>query len=226
MFSVRVGKRLGEKQPKGTGRAAFTLDVDFDAPNGITILLGASGAGKTTTLRLIAGIVAPDEGAITVGGRVLFDSAKGINLPIQHRRVGFVFQDYALFPHLTAEQNIAYGVKAKDAHAGHERSREMLSLFHIGYAAQRLPHELSGGEQQRVALARALASDPAIVLLDEPLSAVDEETRTRLLDEIAAAQRVANVPFLYVTHNRAEAERLGAYRVTLEQGRIIHEEKP
>jgi molybdate transport system ATP-binding protein len=224
MLSVRVRKRLGEERPKGT--AAFTLDVDFDAPNGITTLLGASGSGKTTMLRLIAGIVAPDEGAIMVGGRVLFDSAKGINLPIQQRRVGFVFQDYALFPHLTAEQNIAYGVKAKGTHARRERARGLLALFHVSHTAHRLPYELSGGEQQRVALARALASDPAIVLLDEPLSAVDEETRTRLLDEIAAAQRAANIPFLYVTHNRREAERLGAYSVTLERGRIIQEEKP
>jgi molybdate transport system ATP-binding protein len=225
MLSVRVRKRLGEKRPKVTGAAGFTLDLGFDAPNGITTLLGASGAGKTTTLRLIAGIVAPDEGVIAVGGRVLFDSAKRINLPIQQRRVGFVFQDYALFPHLTAEQNIAYGMKAKGAHARRERARELLALFHVSRTAHRLPNELSGGEQQRVALARALASDPAIVLLDEPLSAVDEEMRTRLLDEIAAAQRVANVPFLYVTHNQREAERLGAYSVTLQHGRIIHGEK-
>jgi ABC-type Fe3+/spermidine/putrescine transport system ATPase subunit len=205
------------------GGAAFTLEMGFDAPNGITTLLGASGSGKTTTLRLIAGIVAPDEGTIAVGGRVLFDSAKGINLPVQHRRVGFVFQDYALFPHLSAAQNIAYGVKVKGARAKLKRAGELLALFHIGHAAHRLPHELSGGEQQRVALARALASDPAIVLLDEPLSAVDAETRARLIDEIEAAQRAANVPFLYVTHNRAEAERLGAYSITLGHGRIIHE---
>lgn len=113
MLSVRVNKRLGDKQPRST--ESFTLELDFDAPNGITTLLGASGSGKTTTLRLIAGIVAPDEGAITVGGRVLFDSAKNINLPMQRRRVGFVFQDYALFPHLTAAQNIAYGIKAQGA---------------------------------------------------------------------------------------------------------------
>jgi|SRR5215210_5106800 len=225
MLSVKVRKRLGDGRPNGAGRAAFTLDLSFDAPNGVTTLLGASGSGKTTTLRLIAGIVAPDEGAIAVGGRVLFDSAEGINLPIRHRRVGFVFQDYALFPHLTAAQNIAYGMKAKGAGAKLERAGELLALFHIEHAAHRLPHELSGGEQQRVALARALASDPAIVLLDEPLSAVDEATRSRLLDEIAAAQRAANVPFLYVTHNRVEAERLGAYSVTLGHGRIIHEER-
>jgi molybdate transport system ATP-binding protein len=225
MLSVRVRKRLGEESPKGTGRTAFILDVGFDAPNGITTLLGASGAGKTTTLRLIAGIGVPDEGAIAVGGRVLFDSAKGVNLPIRHRRVGFVFQDYALFPHLTAEQNIAYGVRSKDGKTKADRAREMLSLLHIEHTRRRFPREMSGGEQQRVALARALASDPAIVLLDEPLSAVDEETRSRLLDEIEAAQRAANVPFLYVTHNRREAERLGAYSITLEHGRIIREDK-
>jgi molybdate transport system ATP-binding protein len=226
MLSVRVKKRMGGGQPGVAGRAAFTLDVAFDAPNGITIMLGASGSGKTTTLRLIAGILEPDEGLIALGGRVLFDSSRGVNLPVQERRVGFVFQDYALFPHLTAEQNVAYGMKVKGARARQERAQELLALFHVGHAAHRPPRELSGGEQQRVALARALASDPAVVLLDEPLSAVDEGTRARLLDEIEAAQRAAGVPFLYVTHNRAEAERLGAGSITLERGRIINKERP
>lgn len=224
MLSVRVRKRLGGGGRRGAGQTPFTLDLGFEAPNGITALLGASGAGKTTLLRLVAGILTPDEGLIKVGGSVFFDSEKGLDLPIQRRRVGFVFQDYALFPHLTAEQNIAYGVRAKEARAKRERAGEMLALFHVEHAARRLPHELSGGEQQRVALARALVSDPVILLLDEPLSAVDVETRARLIDEIEAAQRAANIPFLYVTHNRAEAERLASHSITLEHGRIVHDE--
>lgn len=231
MLSVRVRKRLVGSRRGAAGAsdsadsADFMLDVSFEAPNGITTLLGASGAGKTTTLRLVAGIARPDEGAIGVGGRVLFDSEAGVDLPIQRRRVGFVFQDYALFPHLSAEQNVAFGVKAADGGARRARAREMLARFRVGHAAGRLPHELSGGEQQRVALARALAADPLVVLLDEPLSAVDVETRARLVDEVEAAQRAAGVPFVYVTHNREEAERLGDYSVTLEAGRVVRAER-
>ncbi|HEX8560658.1 MAG TPA: ABC transporter ATP-binding protein [Pyrinomonadaceae bacterium] len=221
-----VGSRRGAAgRPDSADSSDFVLDVSFEAPNGITTLLGASGAGKTTTLRLVAGITRPDEGAVSVGGRVFYDSGAGVDLPIRRRRVGFVFQDYALFPHMNAEQNVAFGVKAADGRARRERARQMLALFRVGHAARRLPHELSGGEQQRVALARALASDPLVVLLDEPLSAVDVETRARLVDEIEAAQRAAGVPFVYVTHNREEAERLGDYSVTLEGGRVVREER-
>ena len=219
MLHVDVKKRFGDRR-----HPAFLLDVEFSVTDGITVLVGASGSGKTTCLRLIAGVLTPDEGRISVGARTYFDSSRRVNLPIRRRRIGFVFQDYALFPHLTAEQNIAYGVKAGDRKTRYDKAREMLSLFHIEHTRRRFPSEMSGGEAQRVALARALASDPAIVLLDEPLSAVDVETRTRLLDEIEDAQRKANIPFIYVTHNEAEAERLGTHRVTLQGGRIAHED--
>lgn len=219
MLDVDIKKRLGDKQ-----HPAFLLDVRFSVNDGISVLVGASGSGKTTTLRLIAGVLTPDEGCISVGAQIYFDSSRKINLSIQRRRIGFVFQDYALFPHLTAEQNIAYGVKANDKKIRYDKAREMLSLFHIEHARGRFPHEMSGGEGQRVALARALASDPLVVLLDEPLSAVDVETRTKLLDEIEAVQRKANIPFIYVTHNEAEAARLGTHRITLHGGRIAHEE--
>jgi molybdate transport system ATP-binding protein len=219
MLQVDVKKSFGDGR-----HASFLLDVKFAAGAGVTVLAGASGAGKTTCLRLIAGVLTPDEGSISVGGRVYFDSERKINLPIRSRRVGFVFQDYALFPHLTAEQNIAYGVKDADRRQRYERAREMLALFRVEHTRRRLPREISGGEAQRVALARALASDPAVVLLDEPLSAVDVETRARLVEEIEEAQRKARVPFLYVTHNEAEAARLGTHRVTLRAGRVAHEE--
>lgn len=216
MLTVNIKKSFVKK-----GTEEFALNVNFTAAAGITVLAGASGAGKTTTLRLIAGILTPDEGIIKLDSQYFFDSQNKLNLPIQKRNVGFVFQDYALFPHLTAEENIAYGSKLADKKAKREKAREMLSLFHIEYAANRLPAEMSGGEQQRTALARALASAPEIVLLDEPLSAVDVETRAKLLDELELAQSQANIPFIYVTHNEAEAARLGTQHITLRSGKII-----
>lgn len=216
MLTVNLKKSFVKK-----GAEEFSLNVNFTANAGITVLAGASGAGKTTTLRLIAGILTPDEGIIKLDSQYFFDSQNKLNLPIQKRSVGFVFQDYALFPHLTAEENIAYGTKLVDKKAKREKAREMLSLFRIEYAANRLPAEMSGGEQQRTALARALASAPQIVLLDEPLSAVDVETRAKLLDEIEIAQAQAKIPFIYVTHNEAEALRLGTQRITLRGGKII-----
>jgi molybdate transport system ATP-binding protein len=218
MLQVNVKKQLGDKR-----KNEFLLDISLTIENGITVLLGASGSGKTTTLRLIAGILTPDEGIIKLDSETYFDSTQKIDLPIQKRRVGFVFQDYALFPHLTAEQNIAYGIKAGTKQFKYEKALEMLALFRIEHIKGQLPHEISGGEQQRVALARALASDPAIVLLDEPLSAVDVETRVKLLDEIEFAQRRTNIPFIYITHNEAEARRLETQRITLEKGRIVEE---
>jgi molybdate transport system ATP-binding protein len=218
MLQVDVKKHLGDKRKND-----FLLDISFSVEKGITVLAGASGAGKTTTLRLIAGILAPDEGIIKVGSQTYFDSSRDINLSIQKRRVGFVFQDYALFPHLTAEQNVAYGIKTSDKKIRFDKTQEMLALFHIEHIKAQLPREMSGGEQQRVALARALASNPAVVLLDEPLSAVDVETRAKILDEIEAARLQTDVPFVYVTHNEAEAERLGKHRIVLQKGRIVQE---
>ncbi len=218
MLNVAIRKRLGDE-----GREAFNLDVSFTAGAGTTILFGHSGSGKTTTLRAIAGVITPDAGRIALNDQVYFDAVSKINIAVQRRRVGFVFQDYALFPHLTAEQNIAYGMKAEGKRERRERAREMLALFGIEHTRRRLPFEMSGGEQQRAALARALASDPSIVLLDEPLSAVDSSTRERLLEEIKSAQRRSKIPFVYVTHNRAEAERIGRRIIIFSEGRIVEE---
>ena len=238
MLQVSIRKQLGAERRSGSGSDGretgkpFRLDVEFTAPSGVTILFGHSGSGKTTCLRAVAGIVTPDEGRISLDGRLYFDSASGVNLPIQRRRVGFVFQDYVLFPHLTAEQNVAYGIRAGEYGGGHskaarrERARELLSLLGIEYAARQYPRELSGGESQRVALARALASDPAIVLLDEPLSAVDAKTRARLLVEIKATQRRTGIPFLYVTHSVAEVAEIGDHLIVLNDGRVIRQGSP
>ena len=220
-MQVDFRKRL-ESDKSGS----FNLDVTFDAAEGITILFGPSGSGKTTTLRIIAGITAPDQGRIIVGDQTYFDSHAGINRSVQARRVGYVFQDYALFPHLTAEQNVAYGIKEKTDALRREQARGMLALFKTEHVRHRYPENMSGGEQQRIALARALASDPAVVLLDEPLSAVDFETRSGLLDEIASAQARVGIPFIYVTHNTAEAIRLGTHAVVLHQGQVSATGRP
>jgi molybdate transport system ATP-binding protein len=237
MLQISIKKRLGANGRQGRNgdaekevERAFALDVGFTAPGGVTILFGPSGSGKTTTLRAVAGIVRPDEGRISLGERVYFDSTSGVDLPIQQRRVGFVFQDYLLFPHLTAEQNVAYGVRSDGRGSSkmkkHGRARELLSLMGIEYAARQYPRELSGGESQRVALARALASDPAIVLLDEPLSALDAQTRARLLTEVGAIQRKTGIPFLYVTHNVTEAVEIGDHVVVLNEGRVAQQGRP
>jgi molybdate transport system ATP-binding protein len=235
MLYVSIRKRYGDngrEERGGSTDRKFTLDLEFTAPDGVTILFGPSGSGKTTCLRAVAGIVRPDEGRISVDQRVYFDSASGADLTIQQRRVGFVFQDYLLFPHLTAEQNVAYGIRSGGTERNlskdekHRRACELLALLGIEYAAGQHPRELSGGESQRVALARALASDPEMVLLDEPLSAVDGLTRTRLLAEIGATQRRTGIPFLYVTHNVAEAIEIGDYVVVLNEGRVVQEGRP
>ncbi|HXW16527.1 MAG TPA: molybdenum ABC transporter ATP-binding protein [Terriglobia bacterium] len=215
-----------EKEFRTNGRVTFALDASFVVPQGITVLFGPSGSGKTTILRSIAGIVTPDTGKIELDERVYFDSATGTNLPIQRRRVGFVFQDYLLFPHLTAVQNVAYAIGSATSKGRRDRAIELLDLLGIAYASDRHPQQLSGGEQQRVALARALGLDPAILLLDEPLSALDSATRLRLLGEIVELQRKSKIPFLYVTHSPADAVRVGDSALILSAGRIVQEGKP
>jgi molybdate transport system ATP-binding protein len=214
------------KQFKKDGQATLNLDVSFTVRDGISVLFGPSGSGKTTILRAIAGIIEPDEGKIALGGQTYFDSLKNINLPIRERGVGLVLQDYALFPHLTAEKNVAYGIKSRVNKTKRERARQMLSLFSVEHTADRPPSQLSGGEQQRVALARALASDPSILLLDEPLSAVDVTTRSRLLEEIISVQKNLGIPFVYVTHNQAETVHISNHVILVHKGQIVQEGKP
>jgi molybdate transport system ATP-binding protein len=221
MLEVTLKKRFVANR-----QAAFKLDVSFAAGEGITVLFGPSGSGKTTTLRAISGIVTPDEGKIALDGRVFFDSQTRHNLPIQQRKVGFVFQDYLLFPHRSAAENVAYGIGERNGRARLARAMGLLELVGIGYAAARRPAELSGGEQQRVALARALGSDPGILLLDEPLSAVDATTRRRLLEEIVAIQRRTKIPFLYVTHSPADAVRAGDTALMISAGKIVQQGGP
>ena len=199
----------------------FALDVAFRAPRGVTALAGPSGAGKTLTLRAVAGLLRPDAGRVACGGRVLFDAAAGVDLPARARRVGFVFQHYALFPHLTVERNVAYGLHARPAAERAARVAELLRLVDLEGFGARWPRELSGGQQQRVALARALAPEPAVLLLDEPLAAVDAPLRARLGAELRALHERSGVPMLLVTHDPDEARRMADLVVRVERGRVV-----
>ena len=222
MLDARIKMKLGSA---GNG-GSFAIDVQLRAENGITVLFGHSGAGKTSILRTIAGILTPDEGRIRLGERVFYDSARGVCMPIQERRVGYVFQNHALFPHLTAEQNVLYGSRTHSRHHARKRVDELFAMLGIQKVAEQYPRELSGGEQQRVALARSLATDPQIMLLDEPLSAVDAAMRSRLLEEISDLQSRSGIPFLYVTHNHSEAVRLGKMMYVIHEGSVMQEGSP
>lgn len=193
----------------------FTLDVQFSVENNIAVLFGPSGCGKTTTLRCIAGLIKPDAGEITNNGKILFSSAAKIFVPANHRRVSYMFQEYALFPHLNVKKNIWYGVKRHDQTAENLYT-QLLELLHIEHLTGRFPDKLSGGEKQRVALARALMAEPEILLLDEPLSALDEDTRCQLQIELKRIQKLWNIPFVLVTHDRNEAKALGDKVIFLE----------
>ncbi|MGB8112937.1 MAG: molybdenum ABC transporter ATP-binding protein [Candidatus Sulfotelmatobacter sp.] len=208
----------------GTDRD-FTLDVEFTAPLGFTILFGASGSGKTTLLDCVAGIAAP-QGRIAVGERVLLDSNAGIDVRVPQRGVGYVLQDLALFPHLTVEQNVEYGLSHLSRPARRERSMAMLGEFRIDHLRQQRPSQISGGERQRVALARSLVTDPCVLLLDEPLSALDAATKSKIIDDLRRWNADHQIPILYVTHSREEVIALGERVLVLEQGRLIAQGTP
>jgi molybdate transport system ATP-binding protein len=204
----------------------FVLDVDISAPAGFTILFGASGAGKTTLLDCIAGLATPDSGSMRVGSRVFFDAQAGVNLPVPVRNVGYVFQDLALFPHLTVEGNVAYGLDRFPPTEREQRISAILDAFRIRDLRKRRPREISGGERQRVALARSLVTDPCILLLDEPLAALDSPTKARILDDLRAWNEAHHIPILYVTHSREEVFALGDRVLVLDQGRILAQGTP
>jgi molybdate transport system ATP-binding protein len=204
----------------------FLLDVAFEAAAGFTILFGASGAGKTTLLDCIAGLTTPDSGRISVGDRLLFDSSQGIHVAVAQRRVGYVFQTLAIFPHMTVRENVGYGL----AHFPHAqraaRVDAILHAFRIGSLARRNAREISGGESQRTALARTLVTDPEILLLDEPLAALDAPTKAQIIEDLREWNRAHQIPILYVTHSREEVFALGERVIVLDAGRIIAEGTP
>jgi molybdate transport system ATP-binding protein len=200
----------------------FSLDVDFEAPPGITIFFGPSGSGKSTTLAAIAGLLQPTGGRIALGDEVWFDAAKGIDVPIHKRGVAFVFQSLALFPHLTAMGNVEYGM-ARDLTRAERRAHAvaMLDRWKVAHLADRRPPTFSGGEAQRVALARAFAMRPRIVLLDEPFSAMDRKLRYDLSAEVRAFAIELKIPMIHVTHHRNEARALADRVALLDRGRIL-----
>ena len=209
-LGVAIRKELG----------GFTLDAAFTAQGGgeITALFGPSGAGKTMTLKCIAGLAYPDEGCITLGRDSLFESERGIDMPARNRRVGYLFQSYALFPTMTVEGNIACAVRGDTREERAERVSEQIRAFRLEGLEKRKPHQLSGGEQQRVALARCLVNDPAVLLLDEPFSALDEELTRVLEDELREHLAGFDGPCILVSHDRAQVERLCSKIVEIRGG--------
>lgn len=227
--SVPAGASLKvelRKRYAAGGQSCFQLAADFEVKPGFTILLGHSGAGKTTLLRCIAGLSDPEQGRITIGERTLFDSQARVNVEAARRRIAFVFQDLALFPHLTAEENIAYGLSTLDPEERKRRTSRILELFQIAHLRKRLPRAISGGEQQRVALARSLVTEPDVLLLDEPLSSLDPRTKASLIDDLRRWNEERRIPILYVTHDNEEVFALGERVLILDRGQIVAEGSP
>ena len=206
--------------------SAFILDVSFEAPPGITILFGPSGAGKSTLLDCVAGILRPNSGKIAIGEIVLFDSAMRIDVPPRKRLIAYVFQSLALFPHLTVEQNVAYGLKDTPEQDRQSRVEEILKAFRIANLRNQKPSQTSGGEKQRTALARSLVTQPRLLLLDEPLTGLDAELKTAIVEDLRAWNAAKRIPILYVTHSREEVDALGERVIALDNGRVISHGAP
>ena len=211
---------------RADGAPSFLLDLDLEAPPGITILFGPSGAGKSTLLDCIAGLSEPDAGRIAIDGEIVFDSAEKVNVPPQVRKMAYVFQSLALFPHMTVEANVAYGLRDAPEQVSSARVDEILQMFRVEQLRARKPQEISGGEQQRVALARSLVTLPCVLLLDEPLSGLDAELKASIIDDLRAWNAAHKIPILYVTHSREEVDALGERVIALERGKIVSEGTP
>ncbi|WP_420995464.1 ATP-binding cassette domain-containing protein [Cupriavidus sp. 30B13] len=208
----------------GTDDRRFALDISFESESRRIALFGPSGAGKSLTLRAIAGLLRPDSGRIVLNGRTLFDSAGGVDVRPQERRVAYLFQDYALFPHLTVAQNIAFGLargwRNPGRKARHPEAQRWIDAFGLGAITGNYPGEISGGQKQRTALARALVAQPDIVLLDEPFSALDPALRVRMRNELRALQASLEVPMLVISHDPEDVEALGDHVLEVRDGRI------
>lgn len=211
MISIDIHRRLG----------AFSLDVAFEAEHETVVLFGHSGSGKSLTLAAVAGLMRPDTGRIAIGGRTVFDASEGVDVPPQGRNVGYVVQQMALFPHLTAAENIAFGLVGWPRAVRDSRVRELSGLLSLRGLEERYPDQLSGGQQQRVALARALARPVDALLLDEPFSALDEALRADLRAELLRLRRELDVPVVFVTHDLREAYLLADRIAVVDGGRVL-----
>ena len=204
----------------------FDLHARFESNARRLVIFGASGAGKSQTLKIIAGLTAPDSGHVRLGGEALVDRIEGIDVPARRRRLAYVFQDYALFPHLTVIQNIAFGVHRgwlnARRHEKHEAVHRWLKAFELEPVALQYPEQLSGGQRQRTALARALVANPRALLLDEPFAALDPGLRARLRDELADLQARLDIPLLLISHDEADVVRLGEEVLEMRAGEVVH----
>jgi molybdate transport system ATP-binding protein len=221
VLSLRV-----RMERRAANAASFVLDVSLDIPSGITILFGTSGSGKSTLLDCIAGLVPPDAGQIKIGDAIVFDSEKRVNVSPQGRRIAYVFQSLALFPHMSVEENVAYGLPHLPPDQRTARIAEVLQAFRVENLRERRPAEISGGEKQRVALARSLVTLPRVLLLDEPLTGLDAELKASIVDDLRAWNATQKIPVLYVTHTREEVDALGERVVVLDHGRVINQGAP
>ena len=210
MLRVNVTKQLGE----------FSLDASFESEGRVTGLFGASGAGKTSLVNMIAGLLRPDRGTIAVDGQMLDDTDKFIHIPAHRRRIGYVFQDARLFPHLSVLANLDYGRRMNRLTEDPAQQTRVTELLDIGHLLDRRPGKLSGGERQRVALGRALLSKPRLLLLDEPLGALDEGRRAEILPYLVRLRDEARIPMVYVSHDVAEMRQLATQIVMLKGGRV------
>ena len=210
MLSVDVDKTLGD----------FKLHAGFSAEGGATALYGASGAGKTSLINMIAGLLRPDRGRIVLDGEVLFDDSKRISVPVWRRRIGYVFQEGRLFPHLSVRRNLDYGRWMGGHAADADAFARVVDLLDIGPLLERRPGKLSGGERQRVAVGRTLLMRPRLLLLDEPLASLDTARKQEILPYLQRLRDEARVPMIYVSHDAAEVKRLATRVVMLEGGRV------
>ncbi|OYV79480.1 MAG: hypothetical protein B7Z60_05695 [Ferrovum sp. 37-45-19] len=199
----------------------FTLALKLSLPNQLTVILGPSGAGKSLLLQSLAGWLKPDTGQIYFNGTCWFDEAQGIHVPIQKRRVGFVFQHHALFPHMSALENILYGHGEPRSRKAYEQAMTVAQRYQLQEILPLSPSQLSGGQRQRVALARTLMSEPHLLLLDEPLSALDFMTRRHIRQQLIAVQRQCHLPMIFVTHDIHEAFFMADYLVLMDEGQVI-----
>jgi molybdate transport system ATP-binding protein len=211
LLSVDVEKRLGD----------FSIAARFETAGGAAALFGPSGAGKTSVVNMIAGLVTPDRGRIVLGDNTLFDSAARIDVPAHRRRVGYVFQEGRLFPHMTVAQNLDYGRWMSGVPADAAERERIVALLDIGALLARRPGHLSGGERQRVAFGRALLMRPRLLLLDEPLASLDRARKLEILPYLARLRDEAKVPMIYVSHQAGEIQRLCSQVVRIEDGRVL-----
>lgn len=207
-------------------RSGFQLDAAFTTDHRITALFGPSGSGKSSVLSIIAGLRRPDEGVVRLGSRTLDDSTAGIHLAPERRRIGYVFQDHLLFPHLSVRRNLLYGARRRPKGMKEVDFDRVVRALELTDVLDRPPHTLSGGQRQRVALARALLCGSELLLLDEPLASVDEALKQRVLDYIDGVLHEWEIPTLYVTHNADEVKRLAQWVVVMNQGRVTAEGTP